>query len=233
MTTTLVSCLPTARRLSGLALLIAAAALTGCATPQPHDYTAFQRAKPTTLLVMPPVSDAPDIKASPAVWAHATAPLSEAGYYVLPITLVDEMLRENGVQTPADAQEIALPKLREVFQADAAVYLKVLRYGTSYSVIDSQTVVDVEGRIVDLRDGSLLWSGRAQASSAEQQQQNQGGLAGLLIAAALKQIIGTSTDAAYGYAATAQQRLLGAPRQAGVLPGPRSPLYGQVPGAPR
>ena len=100
------------------------------------------------------------------------------------------------------------------------------RYGTRYLVLDSETRVEVEGRIVDLRDGRLLWSGKAFASSAEQSQ-GHGGLVALLVVALLKQVVDTASDAAYGYAGIAQARLLGAPRYNGVLPGPRSPLYGQ------
>lgn len=210
---------------AGLAVL-----LTGCATkPPPIDYAAFQRAKPTTLVVMPPLNESPEVNATASVWSHATRPLAEAGYYVLPVTLVDETLRGNGIQSAADAQQIPYPKLREVFGADAAVYLKVTRYGTSYKVIDSETRVEVEGRIVDLRSGEVLWTGSAFATSAEQSQQNQGGLVGLLVAAIVKQVIGSSTDAAYNFAGIAQVRLLGAPRYNGVLPGPRSPRAGQVP----
>lgn len=207
--------------LAGLALL------GGCVTPPAaYDYTAFREARPVTLLVMPPLNDTPDVKATPGVWSHATRPLAEAGYYVLPVTLVDETLKQNGIQTAADAQEIPPPRLREVFGADAAVYIKVLRYGTRYLVLDSETRVEVEGRIVDLRDGRLLWSGKAFASSAEQSQ-GQGGIVALLVVALLKQIVDTASDAAYGYAGIAQARLLGAPHYSGILPGPRSPLHGQ------
>lgn len=216
------------RPITLMGLLVAAALLGGCATkPTPYDYTAFQQAKPKTLLVLPPVSDAPDVKASPGVWAHATLPLAEAGYYVLPVTLVDETLRGNGIQTANDAQAIPPAKLREVFGADAAVYLRVSRYGTSYRVIDSETRVDVQARIIDLRSGALLWEGTAFATSAEQSQANQGGLVGLLVAAVVKQIIGSTTDAAFNYASIANVRLLGGPRYNGVISGPRSPLYGK------
>jgi hypothetical protein len=212
-----------------LAVLISAVALLGgCATKAPpYNYAAFQKAKPTSLLVLPPVNDAPDVKATPAVWAHTTQPLSEAGYYVLPVTLVDETLRGNGVQTANDAHAIPHPKLREVFGADAAVYVRVSRYGTSYRIIDSETRVDVQARIVDLRSGELLWEGSAFATSAEQSQSNQAGLAGLLIAAVVKQIVGTAADASFNYAGIANARLLGAPRLNGVMPGPRSPQFGQ------
>jgi hypothetical protein len=201
--------------------------LTGCATqPVSYDYSAFNKAKPVTLLVMPPVSDSPDVKATPAVWAQATLPLAEAGYYVLPVTLVDEAFRQNGVQTATDAQDIPYPKLRDFFGADAAVYIKVTRYGTSYAVIASETRVDAEARIVDLRSGELLWQGKASASSAEQQQ-SQSSLAGILVAALVNQIVGTTTDAAFNFAGVANSRLLGASRHNGILPGPRSPLYGK------
>jgi len=221
-------------RLAYRTLLPMALLMAGCATkPAPYDYTAFTQAKPASLLVLPPLNDSPDVKATPGVWAHATRPLSEADYYVLPIALVDETFRQNGLNLPAEIQEVAPQKLREFFGADAAVYLRVKRYGTSYKVIASDTTVEVEARIVDLRDGRLLWQGAAVASSAEQQQASQGGLVGLLVAAVVTQIVGVSTDAAFNYAGVADQRLLGAPRVNGVLAGPRSPLYGQPPPIPR
>jgi hypothetical protein len=215
----------TTTRLIAIAAL--ALALGGCAhKPAPYDYSAFAQARPVTLLVMPPINDSPEVKATPAVWAQATLPLSEAGYYVLPVTLVDETFRQNGIQTANDAQDIPREKLREYFGADAAVYIRITGYGTSYHVISSDTAVAAQARIVDLRSGALLWEGRAVASSAEQGQ-GGGGLAAMLVTAVVKQIIGTATDASYGYAGIADARLLGAPHYNGVLPGPRSPLYGK------
>lgn len=217
-----------ARALRGarwLGLVAAVGLLGACATQQPADYTAFKQNRPATLLVLPPVSAANDINASPAVLAQATLPLAEAGYYVLPVTLVDETFKQNGLTTANDIHEVAPQKLRDIFGADAAVYLRVTRYGTVYTVISSDTVVAAEARIVDLRSGQLLWQGQAVASSAEGNGSNQGGLVGLLVKAVVNQIIGTATDASFNYAGLASQRLLGAPRPNGVLYGPRSPNY--------
>jgi len=213
-------------------VVLGALLMSGCATKvPPYDYTAFNQAKPATLLVLPPLNESPDVKATPSLWSNATKPLAEAGYYVLPVTLVDETLRQNGVETATDAHSIAANKLRDYFGADAAVYIKVARYGSTYSVVMSETVVEADAKIVDLRSGTLLWEGKARASSAEQQQ-SQGGVAGLLIAALVQQILSSTTDAAYNYAGMASERLFAAPRYNGVLPGPRSPLYGKVVSAP-
>ncbi|KQU75996.1 MULTISPECIES: GNA1162 family protein [unclassified Rhizobacter] len=209
------------------ACVAAAALLGGCATSPGYDYTAFNRARPASLLVLPPLNESPEISATASVWSHATRPLAEAGYYVLPVTLIDETLRQNGVDTAHDAQEISARKLREFFGADAAVYIKVRKYGASYAVLSSETRVEVEARIVDLRSGELLWNGSAVASSSEEQQQSQGGLIGALVGALVRHVMSNATDESYRWAGVADDRMLGGPRRNGVPPGPRSPLHGQ------
>jgi hypothetical protein len=220
-------------RLVGLVLVALVTTLTGCVTVPKYDYTEFQAARPASILVLPPLNDAPDVKGGPAVWAGAVHPLSEAGYYVFPATLVDETFRQNGMTTAADIHQIAPPKLRDFFGADAALYLHIEKYGTSYALVASETRVTVTGKLIDLRTGKELWKGMATSSSAEGQGGNQGGLAGMLIGALVRQIIGVTTDAGYRYARITDERLLGAPRTNGLLYGPRAKTPWQVPAPPQ
>ncbi len=211
--------------LAGSAALLV---LQGCATPPaPYDYTAYKEAKPASILVLPPVNGTPEVQATPSVMAQLTQPLAESGYYVLPVSLVDETLKSNGMHTPDDAQQIPAAKLREIFGADAGLYVKVTRYGSVYKVVNSETAVTLEARLVDLRNGKLLWEGSASASSAEQNNNSQGGLIGMLVKAVVDQIISASTDRSHPMAGIASQRLLVAGRQNGLLYGPRSPNYGK------
>jgi hypothetical protein len=99
------------------------------------------------------------------------------------------------------------------------------QYGTVYQILDSHTTVTAEARLVDLKTDKVLWTGKASASTAEQQNQNQGGLAGMLITAIVKQIVGTVTDQSHPMAGLASQRLLSAGSFHGLLYGPRSPRY--------
>ena len=213
-----------------IATLLAPLLLGGCATKLPKDYSAFQRARPASILVLPPLNESPDVKATPAVWSSMTRPLAEAGYYVVPVTLADETFTQNGVTTSHDAQQIPAERLRAFFGADAALYVSVREYGSRYQVIVSETAVQVNAKLVDLRDGALLWEGTARASSAEQQQ-SQSSIVGLLVQALVNQIVGSATDAAYNYAGLANERLIRGPE--GVLFGPRSPSSGQPPAPPR
>lgn len=214
-----------AQVLSGVALV---GVLSGCASPpKPYDYAAFKAAKPASILVLPPINATPEVQATPSVLAQVTLPLAESGYYVLPVSLVDETLKSNGVQNPDEAQEIPGPKLREIFGADAGLYMKVTRYGSVYKVLNSETAVTLEAKLVDLRNGQLLWEGTASASTAEQSGNNQGGLIGLLVKAVVEQIVASTTDRSHPMAGIASQRLLAAGRPNGMLYGPRSPNYGK------
>lgn len=201
------------------------ALLGGCATvdrPSADPWPALREARPASVLVMPPVNATPDVEAPASVMAQAVLPLAETGYYVLPVALVNETLRLNGVQTPQDAQQIPPQRLREVFGADAALYLEVRKYGSVYRVISADSEVAVDARLVDLRDGRILWSGSASASSAEQRGNQQGGIVGLLLQAVVEQVASNFTDRNHQVAGVAMRRLLGGFGPRGLLPGPRA-----------
>lgn len=120
--------------------------------------------------------------------------------------------------------EVPLPKLREIFGADAALYMDIKQYGTSYSLITSESRVTAEARLVDLRSGQLLWKGAASASSAEGRS-SSGGLVGLLVSAVVNQIVESSSNRSHPVAGITSQRLLTAGIPNGILYGPRSPRY--------
>lgn len=206
------------------AALLALGLLGGCATPAQFDYSAFRESRPASILVLPPLNNTPDVGASYSMLSHTTLPLAESGYYVLPVTLVDETFRHNGLDTPGEIHQVDPAKLREIFGADAALYIEITQYGTTYAVIVSETRVTAAGRLVDLRDGRTLWTGSATASS-EEGGNNSGGLAALLVKALLTQILDTVTNRGHAIAGITSQRLLAAGRPNGILYGPRSPLY--------
>lgn len=221
------------RRRRGLAMVLLAtglAVLAGCShAPRQRPPSAFERARPASVLVLPPINDSVDVHASAGVLANVSLPLAEAGYYVFPVAVVDETFRQNGLTTPNDIHALPIARLREVYGADAALYLRIVRYGTSYRVLDSETRVAIEGRIVDLRSGQLLWSGQASASSNEDQSEPLFGWMGGMARALVNQIIDTLSDESYDQAARASRRLLHVGRPGGVPPGPRWPAGRPVP----
>ena len=208
--------------LSAVCLLL----LSACSTPSAKpDQSDFRNSKPKSILVLPPVNLSPDIRGSLTFLSTVTRPLSEAGYYVFPVAMVDATFKENGLPLADDIHDAPLSKLQSIFGADAVLYITVEKFGSSYVVIDSQTVVSAKARLVDARTGTLLWKGQASASDAEGRDNNNG-LAGVLINSVIHQLASNIGNPGHQVAKLASARLL-SPQSGGILYGPRSPNYGK------
>jgi hypothetical protein len=210
-----------------MSVLSIVALLSACAQPVKRpDYTAFKKSQPRSILVLPPINDTSDVTATYGMLSQMTLPLAESGYYVVPVAVMDETFKQNGLTNAAEIQQTSPAKLREIFGADAALYSKVSQYGTVYRVLASATVVSASAKLVDLRSGDVLWQGRASASSDEGGNNGGGGLIGMLVVAAVKQIANTLMDQSHSVAAYTSSRLLSAGPPSGILYGPHSPKYG-------
>ena len=192
--------------------------LGACAGSQPevYDYSAFLQTKPRSLVVVMPTSDSSEIKASAAVLANALYPLSEAGYYVFSPALVNETFKNNGIYDAAEIAQVSTYKLKQIFGADAALYLNVADYGTSYMLISSVTRVSVAATLVDLNTGAVLWQKSATAANIS-----------MLVSALVKQIADSVSDASFDLSARADAILFSTDCRDCLLYGPYSPRYGQ------
>jgi hypothetical protein len=209
------------------AVLAPAVFAVGCAThkAQPYDYRAFEASNPHSILVLPPLNNSPEVGATESVYSTVTYPLAEAGYYVMPVSLVNETFKQNGLTTAADIQAVAPEKLREIFGADAALYITVDKYGSSYNVLSSVTMVSATAKLVDLKTKALLWDGKASVVDNGNQGNNGGGLVGMLVQAAVTQIVNSSTNRSHEVAAQTNALMLSAGGPRSILYGPRSPNY--------
>ena len=214
-------------RLTWLAVAMGTAFLfCACAAPPAiKDYTLFRESRPHSILVMPPVNQSPDINATASFLATVTGPLAESGYYVIPVTLSEETFKQNGVTVANDAQAIPLNKLREIFGADAALYLTITSYGTHYQVLSSVVEAVASAKLVDLRTGRELWADSV-AVRLRNNNNSGGGIVGMLVSAAVSQIANTLSDQAFIAARAADARMLSAGRQNGLLFGPYHPKFG-------
>ena len=213
-----------------LFVLSIAAVLSACApTVKRPDYTAFKKSQPRSILVLPPVYETSDVAATYGMLSQMTLPLAESGYYVVPVAVMDETFKQNGLTNAAEIQGVSAAKLREIFGADAALYSKVSQYGSVYQVVDSTTVVSASAKLVDLKTGDVLWQGSGRATGKELGTNvNVGGfgIVGMLVQAAVKQIAHSLTDEAHDVAGLTSNRLLSAGPPNGLLYGPRSPKFG-------
>lgn len=201
--------------LCGLALTVM---LTGCVT-KPYDYTNFRAHPPRSILVLPPLNESTAVEGTYGYLSTVTMPLAEMGYYVFPVVVVDQFMKENGLPTAGEMHQAPLDKIRDIFGADAVLYVTLKQYGTKYQVINSATIVTVQAKLVDTKTGLVLWEGTA---TAQQNSSGSGNLIADLIVAAVDQAINSSTDQAHDVSRMANTLLL-TPKDHGLLYGPYYP----------
>ncbi len=197
-----------------LALLLL---IMSCATP--YNYENFRAAKPRSILILPPISHSTDVRATYSYLSTVTMPVAEKGFYVFPVAMIDQMMKENGLPSANEMHQASVKKIREIINPDAILYLTLESYGTTFILLDSQTTVTVSGKLISTVTGEVIWEGRASAGDGSQ---NSGGLTEMVIGAVIEQAVNSSTDKAHNIAPEANNILFNN-EHSGLLNGPYHP----------
>ncbi len=215
-----------ARLIAGVVVILA-----GCAgQPIPTDYSAFIRHMPSSILVLPPVNRSAAVEAPDLFLATVTRPLAERGYYVFPIAVVDRLLKDSGAPTPGEMHRIPLKSLTEILDADAVLYVEIEEWTTSYVVIETNTRVVIDYRLVDTATGRTLWTRTiATGESSSQYAGNDAGGVILALFMAQVQAVGAAISDPEVRWARRANHLAFNDRNHGLLPGPRHPEFATDP----
>ncbi len=108
------------RTLSVAVATVALLVAQGCAVNR-TDYAAYLKHFPKSVLVLPPINESLEVQASGMFLSTITTLLAERGYYVLPVAVVDAVLKDNGVPLPPEMHRVSLEKLQDVFDPDAVL----------------------------------------------------------------------------------------------------------------
>lgn len=198
-----------------LALLLL---IMSCATT-PYNYENFIAAKPRSILILPPISHSTDVRATYSYLSTVSMPVAEKGFYVFPVALIDQMMKENGLPSANEMHQASVKKIREIINPDAILYLTLESYGTTFILLDSQTTVTVSGKLISAVTGEVIWAGSA---SADDGSQNSGGITEMVIGAVIEQAVNSSTDQAHNIAPEANNILFNN-EHSGLLNGPYHP----------
>lgn len=195
----------------------------GCVTPPTRDYTLFREHMPRSILILPPLNESVDANASYSYLTVAAEALGERGYYVYPVAVIDEFMKDNGLPGPDEMHAVSLAKIDEIIGADAVLYITLEEFGQKFEVLSSTTRVNARASLVDVETGQELWTNQVEHAAGSGS--SGGGLLGDILAAAITQVGNTATDAVHVQARIAHHRLV-AGSEDGLLYGPRHPLFG-------
>jgi hypothetical protein len=174
---------------------------------------------PRSLLLLPPINESTDVEAKPYYMTTVEMPFAMAGYYVFPVEIVSDVMKQEGAYDTELLYQLPLDKFYEYFGADAVLYTRIKKWDVAYMVIASNLTVSIESEIVSTKTSEILWKYNGTVVVDLSAGNQGGGLAGL-IASTIVTAINTAAADYVKYAHVANTKLVSS------LPaGPYSDMY--------
>ena len=162
--------------------------LAGCAaTPVKKDLSAFEAAKPRSILVVPAVNRSLDVDAPNYLLSTLPVPLAEKGFYVFPVNTAKFVLEQEGLYEGEQVHQQPAAALAQLFGADAVLFVTINRWDAQYALLTTTVTVEFDYRMVG-RDGQEIWQAK-QRMQYQPQSSNTGHPVGNLIAMAVNAAI--------------------------------------------
>lgn len=166
--------------------MILAALLAGCSSYvtkeefAPKMYTEH----PLSILVLPPINKSTAADAKEYYSTTVVEPLTNSGYYVFPMQVVDDILQQEGLYDTETMLNVPTQKFREFFGADAVLYVTIQEWNSKYFVTSGSVTVKAACELRSTTTGDVLWfyDGEVTANTTGDSG-GAGGLAGFLVQA--------------------------------------------------
>jgi hypothetical protein len=144
------------------------------------------RENPVSILVIPAVNHSTAADAPTLYSSTINEPLSNAGFYVLPIEVTDRFLHNEGLDEGDQIKDIPPQKFGEHFGADAVLYVTIEQWDTNYYLIGGNVTVGIDYVLKSAKTGGVLWSYKEQrVVDTSGNNNNGGGLLAAMIATAI------------------------------------------------
>jgi len=164
-------------------LILSLIIINGCAIiTKGEAFPKMYKEKPVSILVLPPINESTAADAKEYYSTTIAEPLSFVGYYVFPIEIVNEVLKQEGIYDTELIVDLDPSKFKEYFGADAVLFTKIIAWNTSYYVVGGNVKVHIAFDLVSTKTGETLWSYNDKLTVDTTADDNElGGAAGLLL----------------------------------------------------
>lgn len=152
-----------------------------CATAPKPDYSKFFEHHPRSVLIVPPINKTTAVEAPIVFNTTVTRPFAERGYYVYPVFLTRDILNDLGLSDEGLIAQAQPQRFREIFGADAVLFVTVNTWTTTYVVLASSVTVEANYKLVDTDTGEVIWERTERVAEASR----GGSLLEMVISAAI------------------------------------------------
>lgn len=147
-------------RISLAAILLAG--LTGCVAPMGTKHDAYPQMytakKPVSILVVPAINESTAAEAADLLNVTVAQPFTNHGYYVLPIPLVADIFKREGILEGTQVKGIPTSVFKKNFGAESVLFVTIENWDKNYLVIAGNVTVGIEYVLMSTETNEVLWS---------------------------------------------------------------------------
>jgi hypothetical protein len=137
---------------------------------------------PLSVVVAPPINEVTAADAAEFYLSTIADPFTMHGYYIFPIPLINQVLKDEGVFNtlqelpPADVAK----KMYALFGADATLFSRIQKWDKKYRVVAGSVTVLIDYQLISGKTGEILWSHAKEVVIDTSGSSNNGLLANLI-----------------------------------------------------
>jgi hypothetical protein len=135
--------------------------LSGCVTTEPvgkmEAFPKMYNEKPLSIVVVPAINNTTAADATDLFSTTIAQPLSEAGFYVVPVPYVNHVLAAEGIIDGAQLKSVPLEKFNQIFGADAVLFVTIDKWDTSYLITSATVTVGLKFELISTKTNEYLW----------------------------------------------------------------------------
>lgn len=171
--------------------------ISGCAQKSLKKTRAFPKMYeelPRSILALPPMNESTDAEAKDYYMTTIEIPLALRGYYIFPVEIVSDIMKQEGVYDTEQLYKLPLDKFYDYFGADAVLYTRIKKWDVAYMVLASSLSVSIEAELVSTKTSQLLWKNSAAVTVDLGGGDTGGGISGLIAKAVIAAVNTASAE---------------------------------------
>lgn len=117
--------------------------------------------KPLSIIVVPAINKSTAADAGDLITATIPQPFADNGYYVLPLPIVHKIFQDEGIVDGTQMINAPASMFKNVFGADAVLYVTIDEWETNYIVLAANVTVGLSYVLRSTTTDQVLWSYKA------------------------------------------------------------------------
>ena len=114
--------------------------------------------KPASMLVVPAINESTAADAGELLTATISEPLSNLGYYVMPVPIVADIFRREGIIEGSQIKGLPTQMFKQNFGADSVLFMTITSWDKNYAIVAGNVSVGISYVLIATETNDILWT---------------------------------------------------------------------------